>query len=336
MSRTFALTIPELPAPLAEVVGTAYLLCRIADTLEDDPDLERGLREELVRRFLEDAFRDDVGARGFAARAARALGRSVPEDERRLVAATPAVMVLWRSYGLREREAMQRCVRIMGEGMIRFQGEEGRQGLRDLGALDAYCYHVAGVVGEMLTSLFSAYGGWGAEVEAALMARAVSFGQALQMTNILKDVWEDRARGACWLPRDVFARHGVDLRTLEPGRVPPGWVPAMEELLGVARFHLERAAEYTALLPREQAGMRRFCLWALGMAVLTLRRIDRNPSFREGAQVKISRRAVRATTAVTAALARHDRVLRWLFRMFVRTMPPPPASLDAGAGERSA
>ena len=29
----------------------------------------------------------------------------------------------------------------------------------------------------------------------------VSFAQGLQMTNILKDVWEDRARGACWRAR---------------------------------------------------------------------------------------------------------------------------------------
>ena len=29
------------------------------------------------------------------------------------------------------------------------------------------------------------------------------------MTNILKDVWDDRERGACWLPRDIFAKRGV-------------------------------------------------------------------------------------------------------------------------------
>ena len=40
---------------------------------------------------------------------------------------------------------------------------------------------------------------------------AASFAQGLQMTNILKDVWEDRSRGACWLPQEVFTRHGVDL-----------------------------------------------------------------------------------------------------------------------------
>ena len=36
VSRTFALTIPELPGDLRRVVTNAYLLCRIADTIEDD------------------------------------------------------------------------------------------------------------------------------------------------------------------------------------------------------------------------------------------------------------------------------------------------------------
>jgi farnesyl-diphosphate farnesyltransferase len=39
VSRTFALTIPDLPSPLRTVVGNAYLLCRIADTIEDEARL---------------------------------------------------------------------------------------------------------------------------------------------------------------------------------------------------------------------------------------------------------------------------------------------------------
>ena len=35
VSRTFALTIPQLPAPLADWVGNAYLICRIAGTIEE-------------------------------------------------------------------------------------------------------------------------------------------------------------------------------------------------------------------------------------------------------------------------------------------------------------
>ena len=39
VSRTFALTIPQLPEPLRHAVGNNYLLCRIADTIEDEPTL---------------------------------------------------------------------------------------------------------------------------------------------------------------------------------------------------------------------------------------------------------------------------------------------------------
>ena len=39
VSRTFALTIPQLPAKLYGVVANAYLLCRIVDTIEDEVSL---------------------------------------------------------------------------------------------------------------------------------------------------------------------------------------------------------------------------------------------------------------------------------------------------------
>ena len=46
------------------------------------------------------------------------------------------------------------------------------------------------------------------------MRLAVSFGQGLQMTNILKDIWDDRERGACWLPRDAFEQRARRLANL--------------------------------------------------------------------------------------------------------------------------
>ena len=74
---------------------------------------------------------------------------------------------------------------------------------------------MAGVVGEMLTELFCDYSrGHRPAARANCSALAVSFAQGLQMTNILKDVWEDRSRGACWLPQEVFTPHGVDLARL--------------------------------------------------------------------------------------------------------------------------
>ena len=84
--------------------------------------------------------------------------------------------------------------------MAEFQRHATAAGLNDLPHLDRYCYHVAGVVGEMLTELFCDYSAKINERRNELLPLAVSFGQGLQMTNILKDVWDDRQRGACWLP----------------------------------------------------------------------------------------------------------------------------------------
>jgi len=53
VSRTFALTIPQLPGGLREAVTNAYLLCRIADTIEDDPGLDAETKDGFHEAFLE-------------------------------------------------------------------------------------------------------------------------------------------------------------------------------------------------------------------------------------------------------------------------------------------
>ena len=106
-----------------------------------------------------------------------------------------------------------------------FQQIDTSAGLEDMAEVDRYCYHVAGVVGEMLTELFCDYSAEMNDRRDELLPLAVSFGQGLQRTNILKDIWEDRRRGACWLPRDIFLRAGFDLSSLCPGQNDPGGCP---------------------------------------------------------------------------------------------------------------
>ena len=112
-----------------------------------------------------------------------------------------------------------------------------------------------------------------------LFSLATSFGQALQMTNILKDIWEDSKRGACWLPRDIFLDVGFDLRDLASGQSNASFVKGLNSLIAIAHKHQQNALRYIQLIPRQETGIRRHCLWALGMAVLTLRCIHRNPTF---------------------------------------------------------
>ena len=322
VSRTFALTIPQLPAELDQVVSNAYLLCRIADTIED----ESALSAADKRRFSEDFVRvlgHGMPAEKFAAELHPLLTGSTLEPERDLVLNTPRVIRLTHGFSERTRAALERCVLIMSRGMAEFQQNATLDGLEDLPHLDRYCYHVAGVVGEMLTELFCDYSPEIDKNRQSLSELAVSFGQGLQMTNILKDVWDDRRRGACWLPRQVFREAGFDLRELRPGLRDEAFTRGMEELIAIARCHLEDALAYTLLVPKDETGIRRFCLWALGMAVLTLRKIHERPDFSAGDQVKISRRSVKATIMITSLTVRSDAMLQFLFDSFTRGLPVP-------------
>lgn len=320
VSRTFALTIPQLPSALRRVVSNAYLLCRIADTIEDDNALSSEQTRYFSDMFIQ-VVAGTVPAETFAGELYGLLsGHTIPA-EHDLIKNSPAVIRITHSFNNTQQQALLRCVRIMARGMADYQDTESLDGLPDMAAMDDYCYYVAGVVGEMLTELFCDYSDEIAKHRQVLMKLAVSFGQGLQMTNILKDIWDDRKRGACWLPREIFLEQGFDLRELDPDHHDERFARGLETLLGVARCHLENALEYTLLIPRHETGIRRFCLWALGMAVLTLDKINARRDFTSGTQVKISRRSVKATILMTNLLAGNDRALRLLFRQTSRNLP---------------
>ena len=326
VSRTYALTIPALPDPLRPVVGNAYLLCRITDTIEDEPGLSPAQKQVFWERLTEVvAGREDAAS--FGRDLAAALTPATPASERELALGASRIVRVTAGLRAPQRAAIERCVRVMSGGMTEFHREPGSVGLKDLGRLDRYCYFVAGVVGETLVDLFCDYS---SEIEARrkeLTALAVSHAQGLQMANILKDVWDDWENGACWLPRDVFPA-GFDLDSLSTGRAAPGFDEGLSRLVAITRGHLSNALRFILLIPAHETGIRRHLLWAVGLAVLALRRIYRIPSFRQGRNIRLSRFSVVAVVAVTSIAARHDSALEFLFRAATRGLPsaqPPDA-----------
>ncbi len=320
VSRTFALTIPQLPAPLCKVVSNGYLLCRIADTIEDEPALTPVQKRQFSQEFIQ-VVAGVANPQMFSQTLCPLLSGSTLAAEKDLIANTPRVIQLTHSFNPTQRAALHRCIRIMAEGMAEFQQQNSLQGLHDLSEMNRYCYYVAGVVGEMLTELFCDYSPQIALHQVPMQTLALSFGQGLQMTNILKDIWEDRQRGACWLPREVFAQVGFDLTKLSPNTYDPAFGEGLATLIAVACTHLHNALHYVLLIPPNELGIRRFCLWALGMAILTLRRINQQRHFTQGPQVKISRRSVKTTILVSNLATRNDTLLQWLFVWLTRTLP---------------
>jgi len=322
VSRTFALTIPQLPDGLREAVTNAYLLCRIADTIEDDPHLDADTKDAFHSAFL-DAAETGRGADDFAQALWPRLAPGTLPAEIELIRESHQVLQMTHQLLPRQRAAILRCLTTMSRGMSQFERSRSRTGLEDVAEFERYCYFVAGVVGEMLTELFCSHS---PEIEARrdeLAARAVSFGLGLQMTNILKDVWDDYEHGVCWLPRDVFERYGYDLKEFQPHHNGngPAFAASMKHLVGITHGHLRKALEYTLAIPNDETGIRRFLIWAALLAASTLRNISADPLFTEGAHVKVSRRKVKTIVALSNASIRSNFGLSVLFNAAARDLP---------------
>lgn len=322
VSRTFALTIPRLPKELADAVANAYLLCRIADTIEDDTQMTVELKRQFAAQFIA-VVRGQEEVRAFSDDLLSKLSVQTPKAELELLAATDKIVGFTHNLPMQQQRAISHCVAVMARGMIDFQVCASTKGLPDLATLNRYCYHVAGVVGELLNELFMMHSPAIARQASALCPRAFSLGQALQMTNITKDIWDDLPRGACWLPRDLFKRHGFDLATMEIGQQSDAFDAGLNELLQISSEHLGLGLEYCQHLPKREKQIREFCLWPLAMSLLNLRKIKSNPGFATGRNVKISRRSVQISGLVSRYCAGQDQLLSRLYQGLSRMLYQP-------------
>jgi farnesyl-diphosphate farnesyltransferase len=328
VSRTFALTIPQLPGELRTAVANGYLLCRIADTIEDDPGIDYGEKRHFYKEFL-DVLNSRADPETFAQRLSASLSDSMPPGEHELIHSTPAVIRLTHSLPESQQEALIRCSRVMCQGMYEFQSRKSLDGLESVGDMYRYCYVVAGVVGEMLTELFCDHTDELLEHKQTMLDLGVCFGLGLQMTNILKDIWEDSESGSCWLPRSIFDDSGNELRKIMRTRQADRLTGGIVELVAIAHTNLHAALRYSCLIPKSQGGIRRFCLWAIGMALLTLQNIYRNPGYTSGQQVKISRRNVKAVVLTCNSVIYSNRLLRAWFDLASIGLPSAEPS-EAG------
>jgi farnesyl-diphosphate farnesyltransferase len=339
VSRTFALNIRVLPVRLRRQVLLAYLFCRMADTLEDDGEL---IAAEKLR--LLDAFRRLFPPGPGWQDRLKDFATGVPAHwsasdrwDRLLVHHAGLVLPQLRAFPEPAVAAISACVDEMCAGMARFA--EKQEAVRDGGALigslkdlDDYCYFVAGTVGNLLCDLFGLHSPLISRKRAkALRELAVSFGLGLQLTNILKDIHDDRERNVSYLPQDLLAAHGLTQASFLAEENRERAAQVLESLLRKARQHLEDALEYTCLLPRMEPRLRLFCLWPLFMAAETLVVLARGRhAVRDGAKLKISRQDVGAIVRRTSTACWSNRLIRALFQ---GTMARLETALSQGPGK---
>jgi farnesyl-diphosphate farnesyltransferase len=216
-SRTFALTIPLLPEELVTQVGAAYLLLRIADTIEDESRWLPAVRVAVLHELADALTGSDMQV---AALVERLATLAAPADMHcaELLTHLPAVLRATlpdSSAGKCILQHTRRTILGMAETVARVD-HDGHLQLVDLADLTRYCYVVAGIVGELLTELFILHDARLIGSADRLRGAAVAFGEGLQLVNILKDRERDALEQRCYLPpavslTEVVARADADL-----------------------------------------------------------------------------------------------------------------------------
>lgn len=314
VSRTFAISIRFLPGTLGRAVRTAYLLCRIADTIEDDNATPPDRRAELLDEFLR-TLTDREAADRFPALAATLSG---DPGHLALVARTDLVLVSFRALPPRTQERVAHWVREMGLGMAKFvRTYPAGIRIQTLAEYKEYCYYVAGTVGCLLTELWHEHASAiGKREFDRLWVKCQAFGEALQTVNILKDIaWDAQHENAIYIPASDLVAEGSGHDTL----LSPTYVEhnrkAVAHFIELARTDLDDALEYLLMIPRRAIAVRAFCVLPLLFAYATLRDLAGSRAMLTvGGTVKISRGEVKALMVAGLLALVSNTALRRLVR----------------------
>ncbi|WP_363346568.1 presqualene diphosphate synthase HpnD [Methylocystis echinoides] len=116
--------------------------------------------------------------------------------------------------------------------------------------LEIYCDRVASAVGRLSVRAFGLVEDNAAELPTGPKLLAYHLGRALQLTNILRDLDEDAARGRLYLPREALEEAGVATHAPHAALASPSLDAACAPVLHRAREHFEQADLVMTGLPK--------------------------------------------------------------------------------------
>jgi phytoene synthase len=248
-ARNFYYGFLALPAPKRNALSAVYAFMRRADDISDDPAIPPEQRREKMndwmnsfRRVVEGERTDDAVLFALADSQKR---YNIPlEWLEKLVQGTcmdvpPQQIQEQDTSGAKANAVPQ----VRDHGLGANLGEPRLQ-YETFAQLYDYCYHVASVVGLVCIRIFGYR-----DPHAEKLAEET--GVAFQLTNILRDVKEDAGLGRVYLPREDFARFGIDPRVLTNGvSTPKEQKTGLAGGAGSAPASLRQLMEFEALRAR--------------------------------------------------------------------------------------
>ncbi|WP_280536228.1 phytoene/squalene synthase family protein [Halopenitus sp. POP-27] len=310
VSRTFALTVDVLEEPMASHICLGYLLCRVADTVEDAGHIPPAAQTELLETY--DAVLDPDGDTDVDEFRAAVDEWVPPEAERNadwaVVARSPTIVATFQEFPEDVRSAIVPPVREMVDGMAMFldrHAEAGGLRIDDRDELEQYCYYAAGTVGTLITNLLTR-----ADVDDDRVQRlydtAEEFGLLLQLVNVSKDVYDDyTAENNVYIPAEWLAAEGVDQESIVDPENHDSSARVVDRTAEYAHSFLDDAQAYLETMPLKHGNT--MAAWSVPylLAVGTLREIQSRPEDAlTETGVKVSRKEVFAVMSAASDAGR--------------------------------
>ena len=261
-SRSFYLSLKELPRAIRPQVSLLYMLARTSDTIADS---EGGEPRELLEAL--ESYDDFTQGRSSEAPTLSSFSEfQTNKSEGLLLKNVETIVSRIEGFSESDQESIRSCLGIIISGQIldvkRFSlGAEDIPSIEKDDELDDYAYRVAGSVGEFWTRMSLAHlFKLDHEKENQLFENGVRFGKSLQMINILRDIPADLELGRCYIPRKSLEKHKLsphdllDKSKMEPFR------PLYDEYLDLTSRYLESAIQYIEMIPHSQFRLRGSCM----------------------------------------------------------------------------
>lgn len=297
VSRTFAPTIQKLPHPLVLQLTVAYLLCRIADTIEDNVILTIKQKQRLLEQYADVLVREKAsnGLKAFMQQV-DTLPREGADDE--LLHHVPLILAVYHTFPKKVMAGISTWVAEMVSGMrtyVQSKYSSSQNFLKTLNDLDDYIYYVAGTVGNLVTTLFSLYSQHiTRNIAQHLKKYSESFGKGLQMVNIIRDMPGDWENNRSYMPNDLLQKYDLTRHSIFDRHNVQRSKKMLEELIEMALSYLDAGLQYITAIPKAERNMRLSCMLPVFWALQTLRAIKKNiNTFFEKEKIKIPRAIVR-------------------------------------------
>ncbi|ADQ67666.1 squalene/phytoene synthase family protein [Halogeometricum borinquense] len=332
VSRTFALTVDVLDEPMSSYICVGYLVCRIADTVEDASRISPPEQADLLRTY--DAVLDpdnDTTVEEFVT----AVEPHLPEemnDDWRVVRDAPRVIRTFEHLPEDVRNAVTPPARELVQGMALFverYDDTGGLRIQSREELEEYCYYAAGTVGNLITNLVTR-GDISADRRRQLYDTAEQFGLLLQLVNISKDVYDDyTAENNVYLPAEWLAAEGVPQDEVVAPEHEEAASSVVRRTAEHAASFLDDAQTYLETVPATDGNT--LAAWAVPflLSVGTLRELLARPEDAlSKTGVKVSRKEVFAVVAEMSGDTNRDALAEIREQIAAQPYHRAPTSAD--------